>query len=674
MYRPQDGGSAQAVGPVDGGLASGASLTHPADVAVMLADLATWQWDFVNDRLEWNEAMYELHEIERAGFGGGFRAWAALIHPGDRARFSAEITWALSGQKPFDSVYRTVPRNGAHRHIVVRARRILDGGDRSNRLTGVCLDRTGEVVARERLRRDRMIFDRVAEISGVGGWEYDVTTGEITWSPQTRRILEVGGDFQPVIENVIRFYPPEARESLETAAKRCIETGERWNLELPFVTATGKHRWVCAIGCADFYEGRTRRLYGTIEDITERRESRLELVAAKDAAESANRAKTDFLAVISHELRTPLNGVLGLSDLLALGEKDPERLHVIQLLRNSGESLLGIINEILEFSRIDSGMLRRRETPFILSEVVNRCVAKFEPVAAAKSVAFVLGIPSAMPPRVIGDPDKLGELLSAFVSNACKFTDKGEVRVSMDMLPSHKGRCRVRFRIDDTGIGIPPGRQADLFKPFALVDSSSSRRQGGLGMGLALAKRLCDVMGGTLELHSKPARGTTVSVTLEFPSADLQSEDGSQPDVANTAAPAPAAPVSAGRSRSHRILVAEDNPTNQALIRHLLRKLGKEFDIVGDGAAAVQAVHDGAYRLLMDIQMPGMSGIEATRRIRKEIPAEAQPWIIALTAQVFDEDRRQCFEAGMNEFLTKPARLDRLSEAIERGLAAGAGT
>jgi PAS domain S-box-containing protein len=652
---------------------AGAMSRETALIALSLADGALWEWDFVNDRLTWDDSMFHLHGVAPAEPVGGFRAWASLIHPADRARFSAEIAWALSGQKPIDTSYRSAPISRGSRHIAVRARRVTDGKGRATRLVGVCLDQTAELAAKERLRRDRMIFDQIAEISGVGGWEFDVATSELSWSEQTRRIHEVGPDFKVTLENALGFYPPDARESVESAMNRCIETGERWSVELPFITAKGRNRWVCAMGCADFYDGRTRRVYGTIEDITERREGRLELVAAKEAAESANRAKTDFLAVISHELRTPLNGVLGLSDLLALGEKDPERLHVLQLLRNSGENLLAIINEILEFSRIDSGVMRRRETPFSVADVVERCVERFAAIASSKSLKMVREVCATMPQQVLGDPEKLSELLAAFISNACKFTDKGEVRVTAENLPSHEGRCRVRFRIDDTGIGIPPGRQPDLFKPFALGDSSSSRKQGGLGMGLALAKRLCDAMGGTIDLHSRPGRGTSVLVVLEFSLGGLASR-------AQAVAPQagemrkigdPPAVVASSAARSHRILVAEDNPTNQALIRHLLRKLGKEFDLVGDGAAAVQAVRDGSYRvILMDVQMPGMSGIEATKKIRAEIPKDSQPWIIALTAQVFDEDRRQCFEAGMNEFLTKPARMDRLSEAIERGFAA----
>ncbi len=394
-------------------------------------------------------------------------------------------------------------------------------------------------------------------------------------------------------------------------------------------------------------------------DISERKAMELELQRARIDAESIARAKGQFLANMSHEIRTPLNGVLGLTALL--DERDlPESVkETIRLIRTSGDILRSVVDDILDFSKIESGNFELERIPFCLKDCLDWSLGLFRAMAAEKQLEVRLQIAQNMPKRLLGDANRLRQIVANLVSNAIKFTETGGIEVRAEILPapaSHQPQ-RVRISVKDSGIGIPEDRLHRLFRPFSQIDATTSRRYGGTGLGLAICQGLIEMMRGSIAVHSKPGEGTTFA--FDFPAETCQAENPSQE-----------APRQV-RTCKARILVAEDNKVNQVVTQGLLRKLGYDSEIVSDGHAAVRKAGTEVFHLLlMDVQMPGISGLEATRAIRA-LPTGQNVPIVALTASATAEDRENCLQAGMDDYVSKPISLDALQTVLERWAARG---
>ncbi|NTW03421.1 MAG: response regulator, partial [Oscillochloris sp.] len=405
------------------------------------------------------------------------------------------------------------------------------------------------------------------------------------------------------------------------------------------------------------YEARIVHIVGDtclciIHDITARYEAAAALVRAKDSAEAADRAKSTFLAHISHEIRTPLTAIIGMASLLLESNLSTSQHENAAIIRTAGEALLSLIGNILDFSKIEAGQLELATQPFDLRTTCRIALDLVYHAAAHKGLTLDWEIDPHVPAIVIGDGGRLRQVLVNLLSNAIKFTERGDVWLTVHSRVLETDVCEAQFIVRDTGIGIAPDKLVQIFKPFVQVDHVLTRKTGGTGLGLAISQQLVELMGGRLEVESAFGFGTTFTLILPLGVA--------------VACPAqPEEKVMSAPLTALRILIAEDNPINQEVLRRMLEQLGTLPTVVSDGKAALVAVSDAPFDLvLMDIQMPILDGEAATKQIRKLGTAIVQPRIIALTASALRGDRERYLEAGMDDYLSKPVQLEDLRRLL----------
>jgi PAS domain S-box-containing protein len=438
-----------------------------------------------------------------------------------------------------------------------------------------------------------------------------------------------------------------------------LDDGEQIDIERPMMRRDGSI-FLCRLMAKALRPTEPGR-GGTIwlaEDVTEKRQVEQALAKARDDAESANRAKSAFLANTSHEIRTPLNALLGLARLARQpGVDESRRRQYIEQISDSAQTLSSILSDILDLSKIEAGKMHLEHEPFDLRALLHTLHQSYSTLADTKGLGMSIELDEDVPQVVLGDPVRVRQILSNYLNNALKFTENGSIRVSVRRTRPD----RVRFEVTDTGPGVDEAQQALLFRPFSQVDVSRARRVGGTGLGLSICRQLAEKMGGEVGVVSLPGQGSCFWAELTLPTGEPDALDSGSSGFG-------ADPIS-----GTRVLMVEDNAVNMMIAVALLEQWGVEVSQAGDGQQAVEAVEQAAVRgrpfdlVLMDVQMPGMSGHEATRLLRRHYPASRLP-IIALTAAALVSERDQALAAGMNDFLTKPIDAGRLRNTLLRAL------
>ncbi len=519
-------------------------------------------------------------------------------------------------------------------------------------------------------------FHLIARATNDVLWDWDLLHNQVWWSEGIEQ--RFGHASSKVGDRSAWWYEhvhPDDRPDVMSRLMQAIEgNAEQWSAEYRFRRGNGTFAFVHDRGY--IYRdilGNATRMVGAMLDISQRREVEEELRRAKLAAEAASNAKTQFLANVSHEIRTPMTAILGFSELLLANLADAEQLDAVETIQRNGTYLLGLINDILDISKIEAGKLQTEQIACSPQVVVNDVFDLMNPRAADKQLDFQVVYHGPIPENIRTDPTRLRQILINLVSNAIKFTERGHVRVDIRM-GQDLSRQRLEFEVSDTGIGMTEEQCAKVFEPFTQADPSTARRFGGTGLGLAISKRLVEILGGQINVTSQVGVGSVVRIYIDTGPLDGVPMVTAARRRVEATRHAPTAyatrlPPRGEGSLGYRILLAEDGPDNQRLIQTILRKAGAEVTLAENGVQAVDAAL-AAWRegqafdaILMDMQMPEMDGYEATRSLRSQGYTGS---IIALTAHAMSGDRQRCLDAGCDDYATKPIQRETLLETVAR--------
>ncbi|GEO82574.1 PAS domain S-box protein [Pararhodospirillum oryzae] len=518
--------------------------------------------------------------------------------------------------------------------------------------------------SRQEILRVQERFDLAMRGANDGIWDWDLRLDRLYVSPRSREIL--GLDETDIGEDparwAARIHPDDRARAREARRLHLEGTSPQYRTVIRLQHAEGHYVWVLDRGMAlRDGAGRPTRMVGTHSDITEMRRYEEALQAAKAQAEAANLAKSQFLAMMSHEIRTPMTGILGMGDLLLATDLNDEQRRFLGTLKRSARTLLGVLDDVLDFSKIEAGQMVLECVDFRLGDVIEDVVGVFLARAVERNLTLEAVLPEGPPLVLRGDPARLRQILFNLVGNAVKFTEKGSVWVKVEAAPSPDGAVALTVEVADTGVGMDEAQLSRLFNPFSQADASTTRRFGGTGLGLTICERLLDMMQGTISVASQPGEGSTFTVHVILAEGD--------PARVISLAPSTLPALVTSLDQRLRVLLVEDNETNRELIATVLERGGHRVTTAANGREGIEAAtsaHPPFDLILMDLQMPDMDGIEATRRLRDLDTPVARTPIVALTAGVHEADREGALTRGFDDLVTKPVDWKQLAAVMAR--------
>jgi PAS domain S-box-containing protein len=628
-----------------------------------MSGVGHWRLERNTGVVEWSDEVYRIHGVERDSFDPNLDSALDFYVEGDRQALTEMIQRGLEDGEGYMAKLQIVRPDGEERRILTHAETEVDETGRVVAMFGVFQDVTEQEKVLARSRRDegrnRLLAENIGDV--ITRVKMDGSSKYI--SPAIQQLL--GWTFEEMSGQSQDYVYPEDRHLVLKAIGEAVTSGTPSRLEHRAVHRNGTVIWVeCTFKALKDENGHVDDVVVVIRDMTQRRVLEDQVIEAKERAEKAAQAKSEFLANMSHELRTPLTSVIGFSGLLQGSDALPaEERTYVERIATASEALLGVINDILDYSKLEANAIEMDPEPFQVAALVDGAAAIVEGQCVAKGLSLKVVADAAMPEVLTGDAGRLRQVMLNFLSNAVKFTGKGGVTLRVGGAPDPDGRWRLRVAVTDTGIGIPAEKIEVLFKRFSQADASTTRVYGGTGLGLAISRRLIEIMGGEIGVDSKPGEGATFwfETPLIQGGAAAGLADGDDEMAAS------------GGLAGGRILMADDAPGNRELVSAILRGLGLEIDTVCDGAEAVQAMQTGAYDLvLMDVHMPVMDGLTATREIRRmQAGSGHRTPILALTANVQADQVARCLDSGMDGHLAKPIQIPELAGALAHWLAGG---
>jgi PAS domain S-box-containing protein len=740
-----------------------------------ISKIGRWDFDLIVNKINWTDSVFDIFEIDSKLFSATFEAYINLIHPEDRALVMNVYNESLQSKKPYEVFHRLQFSDGRIKWIKGQGQSHYDSEGKPLRSWGIVQDITELKLAELEFIELKNLLTNTNRAARIGSWEVDLISNKVFWSEITKEIHETEPDYNPVVESGINFYKEGSnREAIISAFNRAFVKGEGYDLELQIVTAKGRELWVRTIGNAEFKEGKVIRIFGTFQDINERKIAdeivkettlRLKLATkaanigiwdydikknellwddqmhslygakpdistkvydtwrnglhpediergdreiqlaisgekdfntefrvvwpdgsihyiralamvirddndnairmigtnweiteqklienslqkAKEEAEKANKAKSEFLANMSHEIRTPLNGVIGFTELLKSTPLLPIQKEYVDNANVSANSLLGVINDILDFSKIEAGMMQLEMLKTDIIELLENCIDIIKYAADKKNIELLLDIDYSIPRFCITDPIRLKQVITNFLSNAVKFTEKGEVELKVKYQSLFGNKGKFSFYIRDTGIGITEEQKKKLFKAFSQADNSTTRKYGGTGLGLVISELIVNQLGSNIQIESKQGEGSTFFFEIE-------------------------SEVVAGEKlelipleKIQRALIIDDNQNNRMILEHTLALFGIVCESSENGLIALKLLEESKPFdvIICDYNMPYIDGVQTIQMIRKkENPSFENIPIILLTSSNLDEEvQEKCKELNIQFRLNKPLKINEL--------------
>ncbi|MDF2433925.1 MAG: two-component system, sensor histidine kinase and response regulator, partial [Mucilaginibacter sp.] len=613
--------------------------------AQVIAKIGNWKWDVILNKLSWSEEINNIFEIEQkpSNENNFVKLLIKYAHPNDRHILKQRLK-DISNITHTCYEYRIITQKGNIKYLSIIVGKLIRRDDGTVRkIIGTIQDVTERKQAEIDFERTENKYKLVLETIKLPAISVNKNGTVIFCNECMAKLLGYAQD-EILGLNWLDFLPENFRGLLTDWFVNDTFEAQFTN---PVICRNGGQRIISWQNTISYDEnGSIKEVTGIGEDITERQKKTQELISAKEQAEKSSHFKSEFLSIMSHEIRTPMNAVIGTTNLLLSEDPKPDQLEYLNTLKFSGENLLAIINDILDYNKIEAGKLELNKIPFNIYHLIQKIKQSFYAKASEKDLNIELDIDDSIPGYLIGDQIRLGQILNNLLSNAIKFTHTGKVTIKLDKEKSDNSKVTVKFTVADTGIGIAAKNLSIIFDPFEQETQTSDNNYGGTGLGLAITKRLIELHKSNIHVVSEPGKGTEFTFSISF---NIAAHEQKKENYALS--PAFTANLSADLS-GMRILLVDDNKMNLLIASKFLKKWQVEADEAISGALAIEMVKNNNYDLIiMDLQMPGMDGFEATRIIRKTHPHIP---VIALTADAMPETHTKAFSAGMCDYLTKP--------------------